>query len=317
MNRKEPAVVVALGGNAITRPGVPDTIANQFKHTRESLPPIIRLAREGYRLVITHGNGPQVGNALLRVEIARGSAPDLPLGVLVADTQGGIGYMIEQSLQNALMMEGVDRDVAALVTQTLVDRNDPSVKDPNKFVGQFYSKKEAERLARENGWVVKEDKGRGWRRVVPSPKPLKIINSGVIRRLIDMGVIVIAAGGGGAPVFYMEDGRLDGMDAVVDKDRASAVLAREVGAEVLVIMTDADGVYLDFGTPRQRMLSHMTVEDARKYLEEGQFPRGSMGPKIESAVDFLENGGKRVVITSIEDGYRSFEGDAGTTITLT
>jgi len=315
MQMKRRCVVVALGGNAITRRGEPDTIANQFRHTRESLPPIIKMAGEGYRLVITHGNGPQVGNALLRVEMSRDRAPDLPLGVLVADTEGGIGYMIEQSLQNGLRLKGIDREVITIVTQTLVDRNDPSVSDPNKFVGQVFTRETAEKLSEEMGWIIKEDRGRGWRRVVPSPMPLKIINSRIIRTLVNMGVIVIAAGGGGSPVFHEEDGRFEGMDAVVDKDRASAILGIDIGAHTLLILTEVDGVYIDFGTPEQRKFTRMSLEDARRYLAEGQFPKGSMGPKIEAAVSFLEGGGKKVIISSIEDGYLALEGKAGTTIT--
>lgn len=314
MRLKNRCVVIALGGNAITRPGVPDTIANQFRHTRESLPPIISMAREGYRMVITHGNGPQVGNALLRVELARDRAPDLPLGVLVADTEGGIGYMIEQSLQNGMFKEKIERDVVTIVTQTLVDKNDPSVADPQKYVGQFFSQEDADKLSRELGWVMKIDKGRGWRRVVPSPTPIKVVNSKIIKTLVDMGVIVIAGGGGGAPVFYEDDGRLEGMDAVIDKDKASAVLGLEIGADILMILTGVDGVYLDFGTPQQRLLRAMTLREAREHHAAGQFPDGSMGPKIESAIHFLEGGGEKVIISSITEGHLALEGKAGTTI---
>ncbi|MGA1848657.1 MAG: carbamate kinase, partial [Thermoplasmatota archaeon] len=224
-------------------------------------------------------------------------------------------YMIEQSLQNGLRKNNIERDVVTIVTQTLVDRNDPSVRDPNKFVGQIFTREEAEKLSNEMGWIIKEDRGRGWRRVVPSPIPLNIINSGIIKTLVNMGVIVIAAGGGGSPVFLEEDGRLEGMDAVVDKDRASAVLGREIGAHTLLILTEVDGVYLDFGTPDQRKVGRLSLEEARRYLAEGQFPKGSMGPKIEAAISFLEGGGKKVIISSIEDGYLALEGKAGTTIT--
>ncbi len=315
MQLKNRCIVIALGGNAITRPGIPDTIANQFKHTRESLPPIIKMAREGYRMVITHGNGPQVGNALLRVEIAREKAPELPLGVLVADTEGGIGYMIEQSLENGLMKEMIERDVVTIVTQTLVDKNDPSVKDPHKFVGQFIEEEDAKTLSRDLGWVIKKDKGRGWRRVVPSPKPIKIVNSKIIKTLVDMGVIVISAGGGGAPVYYEDDGSLEGMDAVVDKDRASAVLGLEIGADTLMIMTHEDGVYLNYGKEDQKLLDKLSRDEAKELLEAGHFPKGSMGPKIESAIQFLEGGGKKVIISSVGNGFDALEGKAGTTIT--
>jgi carbamate kinase len=314
MQLKSRCIVIALGGNAITRPGIPDTVANQFKHTRESLPPIVKMAREGYRMVITHGNGPQVGNALLRVEIARDKAPELPLGVLVADTEGGLGYMIEQSLENALMKERIERDVVTIVTQTLVDKNDPSVKNPRKFVGQFIEEEDAIKLRDDLGWIIKKDRGRGWRRVVPSPRPIKVVNSKIIKTLVDMGIIVIAAGGGGAPVFYEDDGSLEGMDAVIDKDRASSVLGLEIGADTLMIMTQEDGAYLDYGTSEQKFLSTMSTEEAKRYLEAGQFPSGSMGPKIESAISFLEGGGQKVIICSVKEGYLALEGKAGTTI---
>ncbi|MFO8051421.1 MAG: carbamate kinase [Thermoplasmatota archaeon] len=314
MQMKRRSVVVALGGNAISRPGVPDTIANQFKHTRESLPPIIKMAKEGYKMVITHGNGPQVGNALLRVELSRGKAPELPLGVLVADTQGGIGYMIEQSLQNGLIKAGVDRNVVTLVTQTLVDKDDPSIRDPRKFVGQFYTREQANRMSRECGWVVKEDPGRGWRRVVPSPTPIKVLNSRSVEKLVGQGHIVIAAGGGGAPVYLEDDGTLEGMDAVIDKDRASAVLGNEIAAHTLLILTAVDGVYLNFGSPDQKKLRSLSIEGAKEYIDEGQFPKGSMRPKIEAAINFLKGGGKKVIVSSIEEGYLALEGKAGTTI---
>ena len=315
MQLKRRTVVVALGGNAITKKGIPDTIANQFKHTRESLPPIIKMAKKGYKLVITHGNGPQVGNALLRVEMARGKAPDLPLGVLVADSEGGIGYMIEQSLQNGLLQEGVSRGVVTIVTQVLVDSEDPSIAEPNKFVGQFYSKRQALRLIDEMGWVVKHDKGRGWRRVVPSPRPLEIINSHVIRDLVNSGIIVIASGGGGIPVFREASGNLEGVDAVIDKDRASAVLGLDIGAHTLLILTGSAGVYLNYTSPDQERIGRMSVEEAEDLLEQGQFPRGSMGPKIESAITFIRGGGKKVIISSVAEGYLALEGRAGTTIT--
>lgn len=312
---KDRTVVVALGGNAITKKGVPDTIANQFKHTRESLPPVIDMARKGYQLVITHGNGPQVGNKLLRVEMARKYAPDLPLGILVADTEGGIGYMIEQSLQNGLRDESIDREVVTIVTQVLVDPADPSIENPNKFVGQFYDEETAKKLSKEMGWKIKEDPGRGWRRVVPSPKPLKIINCSIIRELVYSGRIVIAAGGGGIPIYAMKDGSYEGVDAVIDKDRASAVLGLNIGADTLLILTDTDGAYLNYGKEDQKKIDRMTRDEAKNYLESGQFLKGSMGPKIESAIHFLEGGGDRVIIASIKEGYLALEGKAGTLIT--
>jgi carbamate kinase len=314
MHRKKTAVV-ALGGNAITKKGEEDTVARQFANTRESLEGIVHLIKDGYNLAITHGNGPQVGNAILRVELARGKAPILPLGVCVADTEGGMGYMIEQSLENRLKKERIKRDVVTIVSQVIVDKDDASIKKPTKFIGQFYSKEEAKKLAKENGWVVKEDRGKMWRRVVPSPTPLEIVEKKTIKALVENGIIVIAAGGGGIPVYVEDDGKLEGVDAVIDKDRASAVLARDIGAELLLILTEVEKVALNYGTLLQQNLDTLTVEEARKYLAEAHFPPGSMGPKIEAAIQFLESGGKEVIITSIPKAYDSVKKrNAGTRI---
>ncbi|MFH1009757.1 MAG: carbamate kinase [bacterium] len=313
MNKQRTAVV-ALGGNAISKPGVSDTIANQFSHTREALRGVIELVRRDYRLVITHGNGPQVGNALLRVELARGKAPILPLGIIVADTEGGMGYMIEQCLQNVLLKAGLRHDVVSIVTQVVVDKDDPNLKNPTKFIGQFYTEKEAKRLAAESGCQVKADGDRGWRRVVGSPIPLEIINRAAIRQLISSGTIVIAAGGGGVPVYREADGWYEGVDAVVDKDRASAVLARDIGAEELCILTATDKVALNFGKPNQRDLNRITVSEAKAFASQGHFPAGSMGPKIEAAITFLESGGERVVICALENLPLALDGKAGTLI---
>ena len=313
MNEPRTAVV-ALGGNAITLDGVPDTIANQFRHTRQSLEGVVALARSGFRLAITHGNGPQVGNAILRVEISRGQAPELPLGICVADTEGGMGYMIEQSLYNALHVAGVHRDVVTVITQVVVDEHDPAVSDPSKFIGRFYPKGKALELAAENGWTVKPQGKRGWRRVVPSPLPKAIVESDMISDLVARGAIVICCGGGGIPVFKLEDGRLEGLDAVVDKDRASAVLAAQIRADILLILTAVDQVCLGYGSERAVPLSSLTAAEAERYLAEGHFPPGSMGPKIEAALDFLRQGGREVVITSIPMAVDAVAGRAGTRI---
>ncbi len=307
--------VVALGGNAITHPDIKDTITQQFKNTRDSIGCIVGLARAGYKIAISHGNGPQVGNAILRVELARGKAPILPLGICVADTEGGIGYMIEQSLQNRLKEEDVDRPVVTIITQVIVDKNDPQIADPSKFIGQFYSDEEAEIFGSERGWVMKKDANRGWRRVVPSPQPLSIVASKTIKTLVDSGTIVIAAGGGGIPAYINENGRLEGLDAVVDKDLASVVLAREISSEMLLILTSVDRVSLNFGTENEKPIDTMTVAEAERYLAEGQFPPGSMGPKIKAAIQFVKNGGKELIITSIENSGLALSGKSGTRIT--
>jgi len=314
MSPKKHKAVIALGGNAITKKGVPDTIANQFAHTRQSLSGIIPLIKNGYNIVITHGNGPQVGNALIRVEMAYGTAPDLPLGICVADTEGGMGYMIEQSLQNRLRSEKIKRDVVTIVSQVIVDKNDPSMKDPEKYVGQFYDYKTARKYVKERGWQIKKDSDRGWRRVVPSPIPLEIVEADQIKTLMDLGTIVIAAGGGGIPIYIKENGDYEGVDAVIDKDRASAVLANAIGAKLLMILTSVDQVALNFGKLDQQFLGEVKYAEMKKYLKQGHFPPGSMGPKISAALMFLEQGGKKVIITSIDKAYDAVDGSAGTTI---
>ncbi len=314
--KKKRTSVVALGGNAITREFEEGNIYQQFANTRRSLTGIVEMIDEGIEVILTHGNGPQVGNSLLRVEETRNILPPIPLGVLVADTQGGMGYMIEQSLTNMLMRKGIKKNVTTVLTQVVVDRNDPSILDPTKYVGPFYEEKDVETLKAQRGWTLKKDANRGWRRVVPSPMPLSIVEQGIIRKLIDLDIIVIACGGGGIPVYIEDDGTYEGVDAVIDKDRASAVLAVNAGAEEFVILTAVDKVALHFGTPNQRDLDRMTVQDAKKYLESGEFPAGSMGPKIESAVYFLENGGKEVLITSVERFSEARKGLTGTKIVL-
>ncbi len=305
--------VVALGGNAIGTTGRED-IHQQFANTRKSLSGILELVKEGYQLAITHGNGPQVGNALLRVERTMDTIPALPLGVIVADTEGGMGYMIEQSLQNKLHREGIPRKVVTIVTQVIVDRNDPSILNPTKPIGPFYTKEQAERLAKKNEWIIKEDAGRGFRRLVPSPIPTEIVEKDIIKSLVQSGTIVIAAGGGGAPVYVEEDGTYEGVDAVVDKDRASAVLAQDIGAETLVILTSVDKVCLNYMNSNERPLSWVSVTEAKRYIAEGHFPQGSMGPKIGAAIQFLEAGGKQVIITSPGLVKEALEGKAGTKI---
>lgn len=305
--------VVALGGNAISTTGKED-IHIQFANTRKSLEGIVELIKEGYNLAITHGNGPQVGNALLRVERTAQEIPALPLGVIVADTEGSMGYMIEQSLQNKLKKLGIERDVVTIVTQVIVDPDDPSIINPTKFIGPYYNEKQAKTLAQLFNWVIKEDSGKGYRRVVPSPIPVKIVNSRIIRQLVDQGVIVIAAGGGGIPVYIEIDGTFEGVDGVIDKDRASAVLACEIGARTFIILTGVENVYLNYGKPNQVKLARLALKEAEQYLKEGHFPPGSMGPKIEAAIHFLKNGGEEVIITSLDKAKDAVLGNAGTRI---
>jgi len=306
--------VVALGGNAITRQGEEDTIYRQFANTRRSLDGIVALIREGYKLVITHGNGPQVGNALLRSELARGKAPVLPLGILVADTEGGMGYMIEQSLQNRLRAEKIDRKVVTIITQMLVHKDDPAIDNPTKYIGQFYTEVEAKKFAQERSWQMKKDADRGWRRVVPSPKPYQAIEGETIKKLVEEGTIVIAGGGGGIPVYIDENGNYEGLDAVIDKDFASAVLGQEIGAGILAILTSVSNVAINFGQPNQKDLEKITLSEIKKLYNERHFPPGSMGPKIKAAIKFLENGGKLVTITSLENALKGVRGEAGTRI---
>ncbi|MBI4726116.1 carbamate kinase [candidate division TA06 bacterium] len=306
--------VIALGGNAIGATGKED-IHQQFANTRQALAGFIELIREGYNLAITHGNGPQVGNALLRVERTfPDGIPALPLGVIVADTEGGMGYMIEQSLQNLLAAKNIDRQVVTLVTQVVVDRDDPSIRNPSKPIGPYYKQEEVEAL-KARGWVVKDDARRGFRRFVPSPIPKAIVNKKTIKQLVQQGTIVIAGGGGGVPVCIQSDGSYEGMDAVIDKDRASAVLARDIAAETLMILTAVEKVSLNYKKPGQQDLSSLTMAEAKKYLTQGQFAAGSMGPKIEAAIQFLEYGGKQVIITSLDKAAQALKGQAGTRIT--
>ena len=308
--------VVALGGNALSPPDEPDSIANQFRRTRDSLDAIVSLYKQGIIPVITHGNGPQVGNAALRTEQLADSIPYLPLGINVADTQGGMGYMIEQSLINRLRAEKIDAHVVTLISQVLVDENDPSIQNPTKFIGVALPESEAKQREKAFGWTIKDVGNGKWRRVVPSPQPIDIINSSVVTELIALGHIVIAVGGGGVPAFADINGNLEGLDAVIDKDKASALLGNQIGAELLYIFTNVDQVALDYGKPDERHLSHMTLAEAKQHLAAGQFPPGNMGPKIEASISFIEGGGKRVLITSIDCIKKDPSGSSGTTIEL-
>lgn len=305
-------IVVALGGNALQPEHEAGDIHQQFAHTRESLGAIVALARAGWRIALVHGNGPQIGDELLRNELARAEMPPLPLGVLVAGTAGWIGYMIQQSLQNALARAGIERQVVTLITQVLVDPADASA-EPSKPIGRVMDEVYARAVAQETGWTVRPA-GSGWRRVVPSPIPIAIAEARIVRSLVDQGVIVIGLGGGGTPVYHDPVLRLEGVDAVIDKDRAAAVLAVEIGAEALLILTNVDGAYRAFGTPRQELLRELTRAQAEQLLAEGEFGVGSMGPKIEAAVAFIRDGGRAAYVARLDQGLQAVQGAAGTVI---
>jgi len=312
-------VLVALGGNAIKKPDEIGTYEAQLRTVRQTAEQLAEMVARGYELVITHGNGPQVGDLLIQQEegVRRGVPPQ-PLDVLNAMTQGQIGYMLQQSLQNALRARGIKKPVVTVVTQVLVRPDDPDFRDPSKPVGPFYTREEAERLAQEKGYAIKRVRPgheRAYRRVVPSPDPLAIVEGSAIKAMVDMGMIVIAAGGGGVPVVE-RGGRLEGVEAVIDKDLAGERLAEVVGADVLLILTDVRKVKLNYGQPDERDIDAMSVEEAKRYMAEGHFPRGSMGPKVEACIRFLEAGGELAIIAHLEDALEALEGRAGTRIYL-
>jgi carbamate kinase len=308
-------VLVALGGNAILKHGEKGTAEEQVANVRATARHLVRLVEEGDRIAITHGNGPQVGDILLKNELSKATLPPMPLDICGAESQGMIGYILEQALQDELEAAGLKLPVVTILTQVLVDRSDPAFENPAKPVGPFYTGTEASALKEEKGWQMVSDSGRGYRRVVPSPSPLEILEGKTIRELFESGTLVIAAGGGGVPVIRGDDGLVRGVEAVLDKDRTAALLARILRVETILILTDVEKVYTDYGTPGQRAVDKMTVEDCRRLLEQGQFPAGSMGPKVESALRFVEAGGERAIITSLEMAEEAVAGRAGTTIT--
>jgi len=292
--------VVAFGGNALLLAGQKGTIDEQETNVHNTCMNLLELIKKDYNLVITHGNGPQVGNILLQ-NIAGSKmfgVPEMPLDICGAYSQGLIGYMIEQQLRNILEQNGMDKDVITIVTQVLVDKDDPAFKNPTKPVGPYYIKEEADKMAAETKSVFKEDaKGRGWRKVVASPKPLVVGNRNTIEKIARGGQIVIAVGGGGIPVFYIEPNKMQGIDAVIDKDLASALLASQIHADEFYILTDIAKVCINFNRPDEKKLDVITVSDAKKYLEQGQFGEGSMAPKVRAAIEFVESSGKETIIT--------------------
>lgn len=318
-------ILVALGGNALSPPGRELSIATQFDAAAATAEHLATLVAAGRRLCVTHGNGPQVGAVLRRVELAAAEVYELPLDVCVADTQGGMGYMIAQCLDSALRRLGIERCVSAVVTRVEVDARDPAFGRPDKPIGPHYDPSQAEEL-RRRGYRFTHVPGRGLRRVVPSPRPLKVLEAAAVRDLLDAGHVVIAGGGGGIPVVRDPGGRYVGCEAVVDKDLTSALLARAVDARTLVLATEVPGVALDFGTPQQRFIQRLSVQEARHWLAQGQFPPGSMGPKIEAAIDFLSAAstspagpgerlaGRRVIVCDLAGIRAALEGQAGTRI---
>jgi carbamate kinase len=317
-HRHRRTAVIALGGNALAPAGENSTIYDQFRHTRESLGPIVDLALAGWSVCVVHGNGPQVGDELVRNEAAREEASPLPLGVLVAATAGWIGYMIEQSFENALRRANSHRHVATIITQVEVDPADPALRHPSKFIGRALTPERARELQAE-GHLIKPDGHGNLRRVVGSPAPVRVRELAVIRTLVRKGFLVIAAGGGGAPVYEHPTLGWEGVDAVVDKDLVAAVLARDLDAELLLILTDVDAVYADWGTPSQRPLRRIAADEAVQMDKAGAFGEGSMAPKIRASVDFVRRTkeGGRAIITSLENGKQAVRGKAGTTITST
>jgi len=310
-------IFIALGGNAIKKANEKGTYEEQVRNVKNTCRQLVELIKRGYEVIITHGNGPQVGSLAIQQELSKNIVPPQPLHVLGAMTQGQIGYMIQQTLTNMLKKEGIKKPVVTVITQTLVNPNDPAFKNPSKPIGSFYSKREAEKLAKERGYIIKKVKPHGekaYRRVVPSPEPIEIIEGEAIRKMVDMGMVVIASGGGGIPVIKNEKGELEGVNAVIDKDLAGERLAEAVNADIMLILTDVEKVKLNFGKPDEKDIDSMSVEEAKKFLKEGHFPPGSMGPKVLACIRFVEHGGKKAIITSLEKALEALEGKTGTHI---
>ncbi|SES38180.1 carbamate kinase [Psychrobacillus sp. OK032] len=308
-------VVLAIGGNAIIKEGQVGTIEEQQQNIMESAEPVLALMEQGHTVVITHGNGPQVGNTLIRGEMAKSVIPEYPLDVYGAETQGNLGYLIQQNFKNKMTERNINKTIATVVTQSVVSSDDPAFQSPTKPIGPFYTKEEMEKIVAERNLTFVEDAGRGYRRVVASPKPVRIVEKEAIETLLNNGISVISTGGGGIPVIE-NNGKIEGVEAVIDKDFASALLAADINADYLFILTGVEQVAINFGKPNQQNLLEVTIDDALRYLDEGQFPKGSMGPKIEAAILFLQKGGKNVIITSIDKLEDAIAGKTGTRIVM-
>lgn len=305
--------VIALGGNAILQPKEKGSAEEQLRNIETSCEHIVSVVKKGVQVLITHGNGPQVGNILIQNRLAAHATPAMPLSVCGAQSQGMIGYMIQQTLFNTFNRMGLNKEVASIVTQVLVDKDDPAFQNPTKPIGPFYTAEEAEEYIKQ-GLTMKEDSGRGWRMVVPSPQPLEIMEKEAIKTLLEKGVIVVAVGGGGIPVVKDRTGNLQGVTAVIDKDLASQRVAVDIGADVLIILTGVEKVALNFNRPDQVELDRMTVTEAKKFCREGHFGAGSMLPKVIAAVQYLEQGGEKAIITSLDKLEQALDGMAGTLI---
>jgi carbamate kinase len=306
--------MIAMGGNSISPKSGTGRIEEQFERTREAFDGISHFIKRGYNLCINHGNGPQVGNEIMRMELTQDTVPPLPLGVCVASTQGSIGYMIQQCLQNKLREMEIDREVVTLVSQVIVDKNDDSFKEPTKYIGKRYTKQEADEMTTDFDWHFKEQEEGKYRRVVPSPMPEYIMHGKSIKALVDRGTIVIASGGGGIPVFNNSLGKLEGLDAVIDKDYSAAKMGRIIRAHELWIITDVDAVYENFGSSNQKRVSSMTKKEAENLYDKGLFQKGSIAPKVRAAIHFLKHHGNKVIITSIPHIEDALDGSAGTEI---
>jgi len=315
MSPSKKVAVVAVGGNSLIKDKSHQTVPDQFAAASESMKHIAGMIEAGWDVIITHGNGPQVGFILRRAELSAHELHTVPLDSCGADTQGAIGYMFQKALHNEFRLRGLKKQAATVVTQVLVDRNDPAFEDPSKPIGSFMEEADAKDRHESDGWAVVEDAGRGWRRVVPSPLPVKIVEQEAIRSLVNSGFVVIGVGGGGIPVIEDESGALVGVEAVIDKDFASALLAANIQADLLLITTAVEKVALNFNTPDQKWLDKMTLSEAREYQAQGHFGKGSMGPKIRAIINFLEAGGKEALITDPENIERALQGETGTRIT--
>lgn len=310
MGRK---IIIALGGNALIKKNQKGTIHEQFANTRQVATSLVTMIQEGWTPVITHGNGPQVGAILLQNNATRNTIPPMPLGVCVAESEGLIGYMIQQCLKNALKKEHINNHVATIITQVLVDKNDSSFSNPTKPIGPYYSEDKIDQLKEDGYTLTKQTKG--YRIIVPSPDPLKIIEGPIIKKMLEQNITVIAAGGGGMPVIQKENWGLDGVEAVVDKDLASEKLAEAIKAETMLILTNVEHVYIGFNTDHQQKLTTVSLEEIKKYYANNEFPPGSMGPKILAAIRFLQEGGKKVIISDVDYALEALQGKTGTHIT--